>query len=90
MNINVREYLGSKINIEDAIVLREELQADINEGVTLDFEGIDKVPSTFLNILFGDLINETGRDIIFKQVNVKNLSNYNNYSRVVLGTSFIS
>ena len=90
MNINVREYLGNNLNVEDAIVLREELQEHINEGVTLDFAGVDNVPSTFLNTLFGDLINETGRDNIFQHINVKNLSNYSDYSRVVLGTAFVS
>ena len=90
MDINVREYLGNKVSAEDAIVLRETLKAYMNEGVTLDFAGVDNVPSTFLNTLFGDLINEIGRDNIFQHINVKNLSNYSDYSRVVLGTAFVS
>lgn len=90
MNINVKEYLGDQINAEDAIVLRETIKGYVNEGITLDFAGLGDVSSTFLNCLFGDLINESGRNTIFSKVDVKNLTNYNDYSRVVLGTAFAS
>ena len=86
MNINVKKILGNALNIEDAIVLRRYLEE--NQNVELDFEGIDRVPSTFLNWLFADMINKEGRDIVANKVEVKNLSNYNDYSRVVLGTTF--
>ena len=85
MNINVKKILGNALNIEDAIVLRRYLEE--NQNVELDFEGIDRVPSTFLNCLFADMINKEGRDIVANKVEVKNLSNYNDYSRVVLGTT---
>ena len=87
MIINVKEVLGDKINVEDAIVL---IKNSINEGITLDFSGVENIPSTFLTCLFGDIINQSGREMIFNNINVKNLSNYNDYSRVVLGTAFIS
>ena len=86
MNINVKKILGNALNIEDAIVLRRYLEG--NQNVELDFEGIDRVPSTCLNCLFADMINKEGRDIVANKVEVKNLSNYNDYSRVVLGTTF--
>lgn len=88
MNIMVREILGENICIEDAILLREIIRTNINLGVTIDFEGFEKVSSVFLNCLLSDLINKFGREYIFKQVNVKNLSSYTNFSRVVLGTTF--
>ena len=88
MNIMVREILGENICIEDAILLREIIRTNINLGVTIDFEGFEKVSSVFLNCLLSDLINKFGREYIFKQVNVKNLSSYTNFSRVVLGTAF--
>ena len=88
MDIMVREILGENICIEDAILLREIIRTNINVGVTIDFEGFEKVSSVFLNCLLSDLINKFGREYIFKQVNVKNLSNYTNFSRVVLGTTF--
>ena len=88
MDIKIKDILGVDITIEDAILLREIIKSNLNTGVLLDFEGIDRVPSTFLNLLLGDLIISFGRDFIFEQVSVKNLSNYNDYSRVVLGTAF--
>ncbi|MDV4150148.1 STAS-like domain-containing protein [Clostridium sp. AL.422] len=88
MEIKVKEILGEDITIEDAILLREMIRNNLNVGVELDFEGFKRIPTTFLNMLFSDLINSFGRDFIFKQVYVKNLSNYTDYSRVVLGTTF--
>lgn len=88
MEIKIKNVLGSDITIEDAILLREMIRTNLNTGVILDFEGIIRVPSTFLNLLLGDLINGFGREFVFKQISVKNLSNYKDYSRVVLGTTF--
>jgi len=88
MEIKVRDILGEDITIEDAILLREMIRNNLNVGVSLDFEGFKRIPTTFLNVLLGDLINSFGRSLIFEQVNVKNLSNHADYSRVVLGTTF--
>lgn len=88
MEIKIKDVLGEDITIEDAILLREMIRNSINIGVSLDFEGFKRIPTTFLNVLLGDLINKFGREYIFKQINVKNLSNYTDYSRVVLGTTF--
>lgn len=88
INIMVKEFLGDNYSIEDAILLREVIKNNVISGVTLDFSGFERIPSTFLTCLFNDLINKLGREYIFKQINVKNLSNYTDYSRVVLGTAF--
>ena len=88
MEIKVKEILGEDIIIEDAILLREIIRKNINSRVLLDFEGFKRIPTTFFNMLFGDLINNFGRDLIFRKIDVKNLSNYTDYSRVVLGTTF--
>ncbi|VYU56212.1 DUF4325 domain-containing protein [Clostridium tertium] len=88
MEIKITNILGEDVTIEDAILLREMIRNSLNVGVTLDFEGFRRVPTTFLNLLLGDLINSFGREFVFKQINVKNLSNYTDYSRVVLGTTF--
>lgn len=88
MDIKVKDFLGDNYSIEDAILLREIVKNNLDIGVSLDFEGFDRIPTTFLICLFSDLINKLGRDYIFKQIDVKNLSNYNDYSRVVLGTAF--
>ncbi|WP_297631631.1 DUF4325 domain-containing protein [uncultured Clostridium sp.] len=89
MMINVREFLGENFGIEDAIFLREVIK-DSNDVVTLDFEGFDRVPSTFFISLFQDLINEQGREAIFNSVSVKNLTNTSDFSRVVMGTTFLN
>lgn len=88
MEIKVKDILGEEITVEDAILLREIIRNNLNVGVILDFEGFERVPSTFINLLVGELLNSFGRDFIFKQISVKNLSNYTDYSRVVLGTTF--
>lgn len=88
MEIKVKDILGEDITVEDAILLREMIRNNLNVGVVLDFEGFKRIPTTFLNLLFGDLINSFGRSFIFDQIDVKNLSNYTDYSRVVLGTTF--
>ncbi|MGL5414572.1 MAG: STAS-like domain-containing protein [Clostridium sp.] len=89
MMVNVRELLGEKIGIEDAIFLRETIKSS-DEQVVLDFEGFGRIPSTFLTSLFNDLINEQGRDAVYNNITVKNLTNNNDYSRVVMGTTFLN
>jgi hypothetical protein len=90
MEINVKEYLGENFSIEDAILLRETIMKNEGKSITLDFAGIETVPSTFFNCLFGELLYKKQRKEIFDKIDVKNLSNPSNYSRVVLGTAFIS
>lgn len=90
MMINVREFLGENFAVEDAIVLREQIKENLNDEVILDFEGLDRIPSTFLTCLFSELINQNGREAIFNAINVKNLTNYNDFSRVVMGTTFLN
>lgn len=87
-SIKVREFLGDNYSCEDAIVLKESLKNSMEDGVVLDFEGYDRVSSTFLTCLFTDLIEKSGREYISTHIDVKNLSNYSDYSRVVLGTTF--
>lgn len=90
MEIVVKEFLGENFNVEDAILLREEIRRNDDEEVILNFEGIKNVPATFFNCLFGDILYGTARKEIFKHINVKNLSNVKDYSRVVLGTAFVN
>lgn len=88
MEIRVTDYLGEKFAIEDAILLRSVISDNIGSDIVLDFDGVDRIPSTFLCCLFNDLIYAQGRDFIINHINVKNLSNYADYSRVVKGTTF--
>lgn len=90
MEINVKEYLGENFSIEDAILLRDAIMKNRMENVTLNFDGIKAVPATFFNCLFGSILYENSRKEIFSRIDVKNLSNTSDYSRVVLGTAFES
>ena len=74
-NVKVREILGRECNIEDAILLREIIKNNLEDGIQLDFEGFNRIPTTFLNCLLSDLIEKFGRKYISKQIDVKNLSN---------------
>ena len=87
-SIKVKEILVKDYNIEDAILLREIIRNNLEDGIQLDFEGFNRIPTTFLNCLLSDLIVKYGRKYIFQQINVKNLSNIRDFSRVVLGTTF--
>lgn len=87
-NIKVKDILGKEYNVEDAILLREIIRNNLVDGVELDFAGFDRIPTTFLNCLLSDLIVKFDRKYIFQQIDVKNLSNTRDYSRVVLGTTF--
>lgn len=82
------DYLGKNFGVEDAILLRSIIAANINSNIVLDFDGVKRIPSTFLCCLFTDLINAQGRNFIINHINVKNLSNYADFSRVVKGTAF--
>ncbi|SHK08197.1 protein of unknown function [Clostridium cavendishii DSM 21758] len=88
MEINVRGFLGDDFVVEDAIVLREYIEENTDEMIWLDFDGIEKVSTTFLNCLFTDLINKEGRDTIIRRICVKNLANQRDFCRVVRGTAF--
>ena len=66
----------------------EIIKNNLEDGIQLDFEGFNRIPTTFLNCLLSDLIEKCGRKYISKQVDVKNLSNTRDFSRVVLGTTF--
>lgn len=88
MKIMVKELLGENFAIEDAILLRDYIEKNIEEEIELDFYGLDRISTSFLCCLFTDLINSFGRDYIINKINVKNLSNIRDYSRVIKGTTF--
>ncbi|SHI87236.1 protein of unknown function [Clostridium amylolyticum] len=90
LDIKVKDFLGKEFAVEDAILLRGYIYDNIGEKIVLDFSDIEKVPSTFFYCLFSELMSNQGRDYVFSHVNVKNLSNSNDYNRVVLGTTFVN
>lgn len=88
MIIKVKDLLGTSFRDEEGIIIRNVINSNLNDNIDLDFEGIDRVSTTFLSCLFNDLIYRNGRDNIISKINVKNLSNTTDYSRVVMGTTF--
>ena len=56
INIKIKEFLGESYSIEDAILLREIVKNNLDTGVTLDFDGLERIPSTFLICLFQGIL----------------------------------
>ena len=48
-NVKVREILGRECNIEDAILLREIIKNNLEDGLQLDYEGFNRIQTNFLN-----------------------------------------
>lgn len=86
--INVKEVIGQEFNTEDAIIVKRLIKENINDEVTLDFEGINNVPSGFFASLLYDIMGIIGRDYFISHLSVKNLSNIKDFQRVLWGTSF--
>lgn len=89
MNIKVKDFIGENLNLENAIVLKDIINASNSEECVLDFEGISKVNTTFFLSLFNDVINEKGRDYVLSNFKIINLNNEQDFYRVLLGTHFI-
>lgn len=86
--ILVKDVVGSRINPEDAILLKTLVRESLNEKVVFDFEGIGKVPvSFFANMLTEYLMNRQYRSLIEKNISVRNLYNAKDFTRVLMGTS---
>lgn len=93
ITLNLKERLGDTLLIEDAVVLRQELQSDINDKkITLNFQNIYSIPNNFFSTLLVPLQESVGRDVLFNNLNVINLTNKekDNYERVYYGTSNIN
>ncbi|QAT41486.1 DUF4325 domain-containing protein [Clostridium sp. JN-9] len=86
--ILVKDVVGSRVDPEDGILLKESVKESLNEKVVLDFAGIGKVPvSFFANMLTEYLMNRKDRSLIEKNISVKNLDNAKDFTRVLMGTS---
>lgn len=86
--IKVKEIIGLNFKCQDAVILRKYIKDNINDKTILDFDGIDHdVPTTFFYTLFSELLYEKDRTYLMEHIEVKNLSNYEDYKRVILGTN---
>ncbi|MHC1685470.1 MAG: DUF4325 domain-containing protein [Clostridiaceae bacterium] len=89
MNIKVKDFIGENLNLENAIVLKDIINASNGEEYILDFQGITRVNTTFFLSLFNDVINEKGRDYVLQNFKIVNLNNEQDFYRVLLGTHFV-
>ena len=85
--LNVLDIIGENFTCQDAILLKGSIKSNLNDLIILDFEGISAVPTTFFYTLLSDVIYDRGREYIFNHLQVKNLSNSDDYKMVVLGAS---
>lgn len=85
--VNVKDIIGVDFTCTDAILLKGSIKSKLNDTVILDFNGLNKVPTTFFYNLLSDVIYENGRQYIFDHVKVKNLTNHSDYNMVLLGAN---
>ena len=73
ININIKEFIGDKYSVEDAILVREIVENNLDKGIVLDFKGLERVQSTFLTSIFSNLINKlknVDRHILYHLENI--------------------
>lgn len=85
--INVKKTIGDNFSCQDALLLKRELMDNLKGNVVLDFAGVNYVPTTFFYNLFSDLLYINERKDLLTHVTVKNLSNIEDYNKVVYGTT---
>ena len=85
--VKVIDVIGEKFTCQDAILLKKQLNFMNFNTVVLDFDGLNKVPTTFFYTLLSDAIYENGREFLSEHLKVKNLSNPEDFKMVLLGTS---
>ena len=85
--VKVTELIGSELKNEDAIILKELIAENLQDKIVLDFEDTKTIPGTFFASLLTELISTKTRDYVASNIIVKNLSNEDDFKKVLLGTS---
>lgn len=85
--VKIRDLIGTELKNEDAIILKGLIAENLQNKIVLDFEDTKTIPGTFFASLLTDLISTKTRDYVASNVVVKNLSNENDFKKVLLGTS---
>lgn len=86
--VKVEKIIGSNFKCQDAVLLRKYIKDNLSDTIILDFEGINHdVPTTFFYTLLSELLYEKDRKYLLAHIKVKNLSNPDDYRRVILGTN---
>lgn len=85
--VKVKELIGTELRNEDAIILKELISENLQNKIVLDFEDTKTIPGTFFASLLTELISTKTRDYVASNIIVKNLSNEDDFRKVLLGTS---
>lgn len=85
--ILVKEILGTNVNLEDAIILREMMNIHLENNIVLDFKDIKDIPVAFFSSLLTETICKKGREYVSEHLVVQNVPNVQAFKRVLLGTS---
>lgn len=88
--IIVKQITGEIAVATDAIIVKGLLKEFLtikDENIQIDFQGVKGIDSSFMSSIFTDLIWQYGRKNLINKVKVINLENYDDYGRVVYGTS---
>lgn len=85
--LKIKEIIGNDLKVEDAVILKREINRLLPNKMVLDFEDIKNIPSGFFSTLLTDLICVNTREYISSAIDVKNLSTKKDFKRVLLGTS---
>lgn len=88
--IMVKQITGDNAVATDAIIVKgllKEILTTNDEIIQIDFKGVKGIDSSFMSSIFTDLIWQYGRRNLIDKVKVVNLENYDDYGRVVYGTS---
>lgn len=86
--IKVKDYIGTDIRPEDAILLKKVVRENLPQDITLDFEGIKRIPSSFYSNLLVDIMGTENRSFVASHLKVKNLKDEKDFKRVLFGTNF--
>lgn len=86
--IMVKDLLGANPSVEDAIILKQIINSNLDESVVLDFTDVQDITCPFFANLLTDMFYKRGREKVIKNLQVKNLKNEKDFRRIVLGTSY--
>lgn len=92
IEIKVRDKYGDKLNVDDAIIMREFLLKNIQSSdvIIIDFEGVKEIGRNFFSVLFTPIFNRFGFDDVYAKLSVLNIINKEEFKRAYYGTSNIN
>lgn len=86
--IKVRELIGTNVNHEDAVILKQMIEEHLDDSIILDFENIKDLSCGFFATILTELFCMKGRDYVLSHLTVKSLTNLKAFNMVAYGTAF--